>query len=174
MQPAQAHLCVFLICGSVVPEDSLHGTGVDGLLHGGLVLLRGMAVSLGFAVGIYLKDLRHGADAQAAADAGVLIHNGFHGFILLKNYYQQHLELLFPVNGMRVLGGHDDGLALVHFILHAVNGDAAHAVQAGDKGIAAGFMGADLLILIKGKKRHADSVVLHQRAAYDLTRLTPG
>ena len=34
-------------------------------------------------------------------------------------------------------GGHDDAVALAQLVIHAVNRDAAHAVEAGDKGVAA-------------------------------------
>ena len=51
--------------------------------------------------------------------------------------------------------GHDDGLALVQLMGHAVDGDAACAVEAGDKRVAAGFVGADLLTLVKREERDA-------------------
>ena len=72
---------------------------------------------------------------------------------------------------MRVACGHDDGLALVQFIPDAVDRDAAHAVQAGDEGVAAGLVRADLLALVKGEQRDAQRVVLRQRLADDLPRL---
>ena len=61
---------------------------------------------------------------------------------------------------MRMALGHDDGLTLVKHILHAVDGDPAHAVKAGDKGVAAGFVRANLFILVKGEQRYAQGVVL--------------
>ena len=66
------------------------------------------------------------------------------------------------VDGVGVMGGHDDGLALVEEVLDTVDGDAAGAVQAGDEGVAAGFVGADLLALIEGEEGDADGVVLGQ------------
>ena len=74
---------------------------------------------------------------------------------------------------MRVACGHDDGLALVQFIPDAVDRDAAHAVQAGDEGVAAGLVRADLLALVKGKQRDAQRVVLRQRPAPADTRPAP-
>ena len=64
---------------------------------------------------------------------------------------QQHFELLLAVDGMRMAGGHDDRLALVQNVRLAVDGDAADAVQAGDKRVAAGLMRADFFALAKGK-----------------------
>ena len=51
--------------------------------------------------------------------------------------------------------GHNNGLALMQFVINAVDGDAAGAVEAGDKSVTAGFMGADLFALVKGKERDA-------------------
>ena len=85
--------------------------------------------------------------------------------MLLKHHDQQHFELLLAEYGVRVACGHDDGLALVQFIPDAVDRDAAHAVQAGDEGVAAGLVRADLLALVKGKQRDAQRVVLRQRLA---------
>ena len=50
-------------------------------------------------------------------------------------------------------------------VIHAVNGNLAHAVQAGNKGVAARFVGADLLPLVKGKEGDAHSAVLGQGLA---------
>ena len=47
---------------------------------------------------------------------------------LLEYYNQQHLKLLLSIHGMRMLGRHDDGLALVQLVSLAVDGDAADAV----------------------------------------------
>lgn len=88
-----------------------------------------------------------------------------------EHHDQQHFELLLTVNGMRVTSGHDDGLALVQHIRSAVNGDTANAVQTGNERVAAGFMGADLLALVKGKQRDAQRVALRERSAHDLTGL---
>ena len=43
----------------------------------------------------------------------------------------------------------------MQFVINAVDGDAAGAVEAGDKSVTAGFMGADLFALVKGKERDA-------------------
>ena len=47
---------------------------------------------------------------------------------LLEYYNQQHLKLLLTIYGMRMLGWHDDGLALMQLVSLAVDGDAADAV----------------------------------------------
>ena len=64
---------------SILRRNGLHRAGIYGLLHGGAVFVGGMAVGLRLAVCVHFKYLRHRADAQPAADAGVLVHNGFHG-----------------------------------------------------------------------------------------------
>ena len=74
---------------------------------------------------------------------------------LLEYYNQQHLKLLLSIYGMGMLCRHDDGLALMQFVGLAVDGDAADAVQAGNEGITAGFVGADLLVFVEGKKGNA-------------------
>ena len=54
--------------------------------------------------------------------------------IFLKNNHflkydnQQQLKLLLSIYGMRMLGRHDDGLALMQLVSLAVDGDAADAV----------------------------------------------
>ena len=63
----------------------------------------------------------------------------------LKYDNQQHLKLLLSIHGMRMLCRHDDGLALMQLVNLTIDGDAADAVQAGNEGITAGFVGADLL-----------------------------
>ena len=67
--------------------------------------------------------------------------------------------------------GHDDALTLVQDVLDAVDRDPTHAVEAGDHRVAAGFVGADLLTLVKREERDAHVLVLRQRAADDLTGL---
>ena len=67
-----------------------------------------------------------------------------------EHHHQQHLELLLAEHRMGVTGGHDDRLALLKDGVLAVDGDAADAVQAGDKGITLGLVGADLLPLVEG------------------------
>lgn len=64
------------------------------------------------------------------------------------------------------------GLALMQDMRLAVDGDAAHAVQAGDKRVIAGGVRADFLVLIEGEQGHADGVILRQRPADDLPILT--
>ena len=66
---------------------------------------------------------------------------------------------------------HEDGLAGVQHMGYAVHGHAAHAVQARHQRVAAGLVGADLLVLVEGKQRHTDGVVLGQRLADHLPRL---
>jgi len=84
---------------------------------------------------------------------------------------EQHLELLLTVHRVRMARGHDDALTLVQDVLDAVDRDPAHAVEAGDHRVAAGFVGADLLTLVKREERDAHVLVLRQRAADDLTGL---
>ena len=43
----------------------------------------------------------------------------------------------------------------MQFVINAVDGDAAGAVEAGDKSVTAGFMGADLLDIVNAKARDA-------------------
>ena len=52
-----------------------------------------------------------------------------------------------------------------------VDSDPAYTVQTGHKGISAGGVGADLLVLVKGKQGDADGVVLRQGLADDLALL---
>ena len=80
-----------------------------------------------------------------------------------EHHDQQHFELLLTEDGVGMARGHDDGLALVQLIGRAVDGDASRTVEAGDKRVAAGFMRADLLALVKGEQRHAQRVVLRIR-----------
>lgn len=56
-------------------------------------------------------------------------------------------------------------------VLDADDRDPTHAVEAGDHRVAAGFVGADLLTLVKREERDAHVLVLRQRAADDLTGL---
>ena len=60
---------------------------------------------------------------------------------------QQHFELLLTEDRVWMACGHNNGLALMQFVINAVDGDAAGAVEAGDKSVTAGFMGADLFAL---------------------------
>ena len=78
---------------------------------------------------------------------------------------QQHLELLLAKDGVGMTGGHHDGLTFMQKILFPVNGDFSGPIQAGDKGIAAGLVGADLLALVKGKQGYAQMFILRQRLA---------
>ena len=88
-----------------------------------------------------------------------------------EHHDEQHLEWLLPIHRVRMSGGHDDALALAEQILLAVDGDAAHAIETGHEGVAAGLVRADLLTLIEGEKRHAQRGVLRERLAYDLPLL---
>ena len=67
---------------------------------------------------------------------------------LSKYHNQQHFEPLLPEHRMGMAGGHEDGLALVEDVLHAVHGDAPLAVQTQHQRVAAGLVGADLLSLV--------------------------
>ena len=74
---------------------------------------------------------------------------------LLEYYNQQHLKLLLSIYGMGMFGRHDDGLALMQLVSLAIDGDAADAVQAGNEGITAGLVGADLFVLVEGEEGNA-------------------
>ena len=67
--------------------------------------------------------------------------------------------------------GHDQRLALRHQKDLAAHGEAAGTLQHRHHGVAAGSMGADFLVLFKGKEGHAELAVLHQCAADDLAVL---
>ena len=89
----------------------------------------------------------------------------------LEHDDQKHFEALLAEDGVRMAGGHHDGFALVQNMRLSIDGNTAGAVQAGDKRVAAGGMRADFLILIEGKQRHADGVILRQRLADNLSIL---
>ena len=65
-----------------------------------------------------------------------------------EDHDEEHLELLLPKDRVRMAGGHDDAVALAQLVIHAVNRDAAHAVEAGDKGVAAG----DIITAVNGTR----------------------
>ena len=88
-----------------------------------------------------------------------------------EHHDQQHFELLLTEDGVGMARGHDDGLALVQLVGRAVDGDASRTVEAGDKRVAAGFMRADLLALVKGEQGDADGIVLRQGLADHLAFL---
>ena len=75
---------------------------------------------------------------------------------LSKYHNQQHFEPLLSEHRVGMAGGHEDGLALVEDVLHAVHGDAPLAVQTQHQRVAAGLVGADLLSLVS----KANSVTL--------------
>ena len=89
----------------------------------------------------------------------------------LEYHYQKHLILLFAIHCMRMFCRHDDGFAFVEFVFYAVDGDFTGSVEAGDEGVAAGLVGADLFAFFKGKQRQADGIVLCQCFADDLAFL---
>ena len=80
-------------------------------------------------------------------------------------------ELRLTVDGVGMARGHDDALTLVQDVLDAVDRDPTHAVEAGDHRVAAGFVGADLLALVKGEERHTQRVILRKCLAHNLTGL---
>lgn len=82
--------------------------------------------------------------------------------------YQRHLERFFPEHGMGMPDGHDNAFSLMEQIILAINGDSAHAVKTGDKGVPAGFMGADFLALGKGKQGNAYGRILRPGLADNL------
>ena len=88
-----------------------------------------------------------------------------------ENHHEQHFEPLLPINRVRVSGGHHNAFACLQRIRFAVDGDAPDSVQTGDHRIAAGSVGADLLVFVKRKQRHADRFVLCHRFADHLTAL---
>ena len=72
---------------------------------------------------------------------------------------------------MGMFGWHYDRLTLFKDIFLSVNSDLPYSVQAGHECISAGLMGADLLILVKGKKCNAHMLVLSKGFAYNLSFL---
>ena len=72
---------------------------------------------------------------------------------------------------MGVSGRHNDGFSFMQQIFRAVNGDFSNAVQTGDKGVAARFMGADFLALCEGEQSNTYRRVLRQRLADNLPLL---
>ncbi len=91
--------------------------------------------------------------------------------VVLKYDRQKHFEFFLAEHGMRVLGRHYDSIAPVQDIFRSVNRDFSGSVKADDHCVAARFMGADLLALVKGKKRYAQCGILRKSFADHLTRL---
>ena len=74
-----------------------------------------------------------------------------HARLTFSEYdHQQHFELLLSIHRVGVPRRHEDGLAGVQHMGYAVHGHAAHAVQARHQRVAAGLVGADLLVLVEG------------------------
>ena len=71
---------------------------------------------------------------------------------------------------MGVPGGHDDGLPCVEQVIRPVNGDPAHAVEAGYKSIAAGFMGTDFFSLCKGEQGNKTIEISVREGSYTAVR----
>ena len=77
-----------------------------------------------------------------------------------EHHNEQHLELLLAVDRVRVSGGHDYALALVQLVVNAVYRYFSDSLEAGDKCVAAGGVGAYLLVLVESEERYAQRVVL--------------
>ena len=88
--------------------------------------------------------------------------------ISLKYDNQQHFKLLLSIYGVRMSGRHDNRFAFMQQVLGVVDRDPAGAVQAGDKGVSSGSVGADLLALVKRNECDTDSAVLGERFADNL------
>ena len=111
-------------------------------------------------------------------DAGLLTKNQRTGVLfnmresaVSKNNHQQHFKVFLSIYCVRMSCRHHNGLPLLEEIIDSVDGDFSHSVQTGDKGVPAGFMGADFLPFVKGEQRYAHSGVLSQRPADHLSRL---
>ena len=72
---------------------------------------------------------------------------------------------------MRVSGGHDYALALVQLVVNAVYRYFPDSLDAGDECVAAGGVGAYLLVLVECEERYAQRVVLGEGLADHLTGL---
>ena len=72
---------------------------------------------------------------------------------------------------MRMTGGHDNRFTFMEQVVDAVDCNFADAVQTGDESVPTRFMGADFLALVEGKQGDADSRVLSQCFADDLSLL---
>ena len=83
--------------------------------------------------------------------------------------YQKHFESFLAEYSVRVSGGHNDRSTLVQKIFRTVYRDFSRIVKTGNKRVAARFVSTYLLDFIKSKKRNANSGILRQRSADDLT-----
>ena len=72
---------------------------------------------------------------------------------------------------MRLFGRHNQGFSGVQQVYPAVYGELAGSFQDGSHGVPVRIMGADFLVLIKGKERDAYSAVLGQGFADNLAWL---
>ena len=75
---------------------------------------------------------------------------------------------------MRVSGGHDYALALVQLVVNAVYRYFPDSLEAGDKCVAAGGVGAYLLLLVESEERYAQRVGLGDRMDYYPSQLSGG
>jgi hypothetical protein len=143
-----------LFQSSFRPSDCRYRARVDGALHIAAVFLGCRPAGFGFSVVIHTERCAAYATAKTASHAGILINSRFHNssLLFLKYNNQQHFECLFSIHCVGMSGRHDDGLSFAQKIVHTVDGDFAHSVQADGKSVAAGFMGADLLTLGKGEQ----------------------
>ena len=89
-----------------------------------------------------------------------------------KDDNQQYFQALHRADGMRLPGGHDDGVAGLERNRLLADGHLPLALKGQNKGIARGGVRVDLFALVKGKKGYAHSIVLNKRFAGHLTRLT--
>ena len=77
--------------------------------------------------------------------------------------------MLRCINGVRLFRRHDENFACVNQVLDAIDREAAGAFQNGHHRISGGIMGGDFFAFCKCKQSNADSFVLCQSLADDLT-----
>ena len=70
---------------------------------------------------------------------------------------------------MWVVGGHDDALTGVEFVFLIVDGDDARTVERCDERVSLGFMRADSFALGEGKECDAETFILDERLADNLS-----
>ena len=88
---------------------------------------------------------------------------------ILKYNRQHHFEAFLAAYGMRMMCRHHDTFAFPQLVVFSVDRDKPYPVKTCHKSIAAGFMRAYLLILVKREKRDAHGAFLHESFAYYLT-----
>ena len=69
----------------------------------------------------------------------------------LHDHGQQHLKACLPIDRVRHVRRHDDALPGGDEVRLAVDGEAARAVEHGDKRVAVGGVRADLLVLLRAR-----------------------